>query len=49
MISVGPEHLKKFYTYAAPKRYTHGLIEMTREFVVNFPPWSLLEKVHHCG
>ncbi len=32
-----------------PKRYTAELIEKTREFVVNFPPWKLLEKVHYCG
>ena len=33
----------------SPKRYTHELIERTKEFVVNFPPWKLLEKVHYCG
>jgi len=32
-----------------PRRHTHELIEKTREFVVNFPPWKLLEKVHYCG
>ena len=32
-----------------PKRYTHELIETTKEFVVNFPPWKLLDKVHYCG
>lgn len=32
-----------------PRRYTHELIEKTKEFVVNFPSWKLLEKVHHCG
>jgi flavin reductase (DIM6/NTAB) family NADH-FMN oxidoreductase RutF len=87
-VSVKPEDLKKFYTYASPKsailvtavdetgkpniitlawhspvsidpplygisihpkRYTHELIEKTKEFVVNFPSWKLLEKVHHCG
>lgn len=87
-VSLKPEDLKKFYTYASPKsailvtavdeagrpniitlawhspvsidpplygisispkRYTHELIEKTKEFVVNFPPWKLLEKVHYCG
>lgn len=87
-MSVEPEDLRKFYTYAAPlstilvtatdetgkaniitlawhspvsivpplygisispKRFTHGLIERTREFVVNFPSWGLLDEVHRCG
>ena len=87
-ISVPPEDLKMYYTYAAPlstilvsavdekgrpniitvawhspisiapplygislgpMRYSHELIEKTGEFVINFPPFGLLEKVHRCG
>jgi len=87
-ISVPPEELKMYYTYAAPmptilvtaqdpksrpniitvgwhspisinpplygislgpKRYSHDLIVKSGEFVVNFPSFGLLEKVHHCG
>ena len=87
-LSVPPEELKKYYTFAAPlptilvtaadelgrpniitlawhspisiepplygisispKRYTHGLIARTGEFVINFPPFKLLDKVHKCG
>lgn len=33
----------------APKRYSHGLIEKTKEFVVNFAPYSLADKVDFCG
>lgn len=33
----------------APKRYSHGLIESTKEFVVNFAPFELADKVHFCG
>jgi flavin reductase (DIM6/NTAB) family NADH-FMN oxidoreductase RutF len=33
----------------APKRYSHGLIEKRKEFVVNFAPFSLVDKVHFCG
>ena len=33
----------------APERYSHGLIENTKEFVVNFAPFNLLEKVQFCG
>ena len=33
----------------APKRYSHGLIEKTKEFVVNFVPYKLVEKLHFCG
>lgn len=33
----------------APKRYSHDLINKTREFVVNFAPFKLVEKVHFCG
>jgi flavin reductase (DIM6/NTAB) family NADH-FMN oxidoreductase RutF len=33
----------------APKRYSYGLIQKTKEFVINFVPFSLVEKVHFCG
>ncbi|MDH7517252.1 MAG: flavin reductase family protein [Candidatus Thermoplasmatota archaeon] len=33
----------------APKRYSHELIERTKEFVVNFVPYSLADKVNFCG
>jgi len=33
----------------APKRYSHGLIEKTKEFVVNFVPYSLVEAAQYCG
>jgi flavin reductase (DIM6/NTAB) family NADH-FMN oxidoreductase RutF len=33
----------------APKRYSHGLIEKTEEFVVNFIPYSLVEAAQYCG
>jgi flavin reductase (DIM6/NTAB) family NADH-FMN oxidoreductase RutF len=33
----------------APKRYSHELIQKTREFVVNFVPFELVERVHFCG
>ncbi|MCX6667167.1 MAG: flavin reductase family protein [Euryarchaeota archaeon] len=33
----------------APKRYSHELIEKTKEFVVNFAPYLLAEKVDFCG
>lgn len=33
----------------APKRYSHGLIEKMKEFVVNFAPFELVDKVHFCG
>jgi len=33
----------------APSRYSHDLIEKSKEFVVNFIPYSLVEKVHFCG
>ena len=32
-----------------PKRYSHELIEKSGQFVINFPPFGLLEKVHQCG
>jgi flavin reductase (DIM6/NTAB) family NADH-FMN oxidoreductase RutF len=33
----------------APKRYSHGLIEKTKEFVINFIPYSLVEAADYCG
>ena len=33
----------------APKRHSHGLIEKSKEFVVNFIPYSLVEAAHFCG
>jgi flavin reductase (DIM6/NTAB) family NADH-FMN oxidoreductase RutF len=87
-LSVQPQDLKMYYTYAAPlptilvttvdqdnmpniitvawhspisiepplygislnpRRYSHGLIEKSGQFVINFPPFGLLEKVHRCG
>jgi flavin reductase (DIM6/NTAB) family NADH-FMN oxidoreductase RutF len=33
----------------APSRYSHSLIMATKEFVVNFIPYSLVEKAHFCG
>jgi len=87
-ISVPPEDLRMYYTYAAPlptilvttmdpinrpniitvawhspisiqpplygislnpKRYSAELLEKSGQFVINFPPFGLLEKVHHCG
>jgi flavin reductase (DIM6/NTAB) family NADH-FMN oxidoreductase RutF len=33
----------------APQRYTHQLIEVAREFVINIPPWTLLQETHGCG
>ena len=33
----------------APRRYSHGLIEETGEFVVNVPPITLEEAMHFCG
>jgi len=33
----------------APSRYSHDLIEKTKEFVINFAPISLVDKVHFCG
>ncbi len=33
----------------APKRYSHGLIENSKEFVINFVPYDLVEKIHFCG
>ena len=33
----------------APGRYSHKLIEDTKEFAVNFVPFNLVEKAHFCG
>jgi len=33
----------------SPKRYSHSLIEQTREFTVNIPTMEILEKVHLFG
>ena len=33
----------------APGRYSHDLIQETKEFVVNFIPYNLVEKVNFCG
>lgn len=33
----------------APKRYSYQLIQKTKEFVINFAPFNLVEKVNFCG
>lgn len=33
----------------APKRYSYKLIEKSKEFVVNFVPYSLVEAAQFCG
>jgi len=33
----------------SPKRYTHSLIQESKEFTVNIPSKNLVEKVHLCG
>ena len=33
----------------APQRHSHRLIEDSKEFVVNFMPYNLVEKVQFCG
>lgn len=33
----------------SPKRHSHGLIEKSKEFVVNVPTMEILEKVAGCG
>ncbi len=33
----------------APSRYSHGLIERTKEFTINVPTAELAEKVSQCG
>ena len=32
-----------------PKNYSHGLINETKEFTVNIPNVSLIDKLHFCG
>jgi len=32
-----------------PTRYSHDLIKDSKEFVVNFVPYDLVDKVHFCG
>jgi len=33
----------------SPLRYSHKLIMDSKEFVINFAPFELVEKVHFCG
>jgi flavin reductase (DIM6/NTAB) family NADH-FMN oxidoreductase RutF len=33
----------------APSRYSYELINNSKEFVINFAPYNLLDKVHFCG
>lgn len=33
----------------APKRYSHDLITTSKEFVLNFIPYSLAEQANYCG
>jgi flavin reductase (DIM6/NTAB) family NADH-FMN oxidoreductase RutF len=33
----------------APKRYSYALIEESKEFVINFIPYSLVEAANFCG
>jgi len=33
----------------APSRYSHDLIKKSKEFVINFAPYSLVEKINFCG
>ena len=33
----------------APKRYSHKLIDENKEFVINFLPFNLVDKIHLCG
>ena len=33
----------------APSRYSHELIKRTKEFVINFVPYQLVEGAHFCG
>lgn len=33
----------------SPKRYSYGLIEKNKEFVINFIPYSLVEAADFCG
>jgi len=33
----------------APKRYSHTLIQKSKEFIINFVPYSLVEAADFCG
>ena len=33
----------------APKRFSHGLIRESGEFIVNIPTMEILERLHYCG
>ena len=33
----------------APSRYSHDLIKKSKEFVINFAPYALAEKINFCG
>jgi flavin reductase (DIM6/NTAB) family NADH-FMN oxidoreductase RutF len=33
----------------APKRFSHKCIEVSKEFVINFIPYSLVQEAHFCG
>jgi flavin reductase (DIM6/NTAB) family NADH-FMN oxidoreductase RutF len=33
----------------SPKRYSYGLIEKSKEFIINFIPYSLVEAAEFCG
>ena len=33
----------------APSRYSHGLIQKTKEFVVNFVPYEQVHRLNFCG
>ena len=33
----------------SPKRYSHALIKKSKEFVINFIPYSLVEAANFCG
>jgi len=33
----------------APGRYSHGLIEESKEFVINFASYDIGDKIHFCG
>jgi len=33
----------------APSRYSYDIIKKSKEFVINFAPFSMVEKIHFCG
>jgi flavin reductase (DIM6/NTAB) family NADH-FMN oxidoreductase RutF len=33
----------------APSRYSHNIINISKEFVINFVPYRFVKKVHFCG